>query len=55
MSGPGVQISSPGYPDNYPNSMDCAWLISFEQDTARVSAASRPLLAAGRNAGRMFF
>ncbi|XP_043205584.1 cubilin-like [Amphibalanus amphitrite] len=36
VTGPGVQLFSPGYPDNYPNSMDCAWLVTFEDGSARV-------------------
>ena len=38
VRGPGLQIFSPGYPENYPDNMDCAWLVSFEQNTARVSS-----------------
>ncbi|XP_037091346.1 cubilin-like [Pollicipes pollicipes] len=40
VSGPGQRIYSPGYPSDYPNGMDCAWLVEFEhQQTARVRFA----------------
>ncbi|XP_037091345.1 cubilin-like [Pollicipes pollicipes] len=38
VSGPGQRIYSPGYPSDYPNGMDCAWLVEFEhQQTARIT------------------
>ncbi|KAF0296268.1 Cubilin [Amphibalanus amphitrite] len=43
VTGPGVQLFSPGYPDNYPNSMDCAWLVTFEDGSARVGPHSSAL------------
>ena len=28
---PGTELTSPGYPENYPNSQDCIQLIKFNE------------------------
>ena len=29
---PGVMITSPGYPNKYPNNVDCSYVIRFNDD-----------------------
>ena len=29
---PGVEITSPGYPDKYPHNIDCSHIIRFDDD-----------------------
>ena len=32
ISTPGTELTSPGYPNEYPNNINCTYLIRFNQD-----------------------